>query len=554
MKGEIPVPKRQRNLHFKCRVAIATGFLTVVLSLPAWSGESGCVTDVLRELTEIPLARLQHALENSLPEFLKSRRWFGGKSQPIDTVRTLDLVSIPSEGQNFLLTITQVKYKNGLSEKYAIPVAVAYGKEAESLRISHPKEIVATLSDGGIVYDPSGMPQFGRGLLSLITDRKTIPGNKGQWTLSGETLSSAGDLKNLKALEFKSLKGEQSNTSTIIGQNAISKIIRRLEEGANPDVEITRFLTERAHFRNSPELLGSLVLKGKDGSTIDLGVLQKFVPRAKDAWSDSLNAIHEQFNEGLKLDSPAFEDFLKDVDKLGVRTAELHNALSVDRVDPNFSPIPMTLEWQKSLNNALKRDAEDIVELLNSRLKDLPAAAQNDAKRVIREASNLKQRLEWLNSHPVGTELTRAHNDYHLGQVLKTENNDFVILDFEGEPARALAERRKKVSPLRDVAGMLRSYHYAVNHEYLKRGSPPQMKRAVEDWYDKVADRFWRAYKETAKNSGFLPKASTDAQGLLDVFLLEKGMYELKYELNNRPDWAAIPIQGLLKILQHGKQ
>ncbi len=370
---------------------------------------------------------------------------------------------------------------------------------------------------------------------------------------------------------------EQSNSSIVYGDHIFLKLYRKLEEGMNPDVEITRFLTERQRFPHIPPFAGSLEYRRAGREPQVLALALGMVRNDGDAWIWALRevrAFYERVLEegttpaGLAMPgllepgeaSPLLgkivgEPFTARARQLGVRTAEMHRALAAaDADDAAFAPEPLGAEDQRRLGEGVRASAENLAAVLRERAETIAGASRALAAALPEEMPRIAQLAEEIAAHPVDAAKTRTHGDYHLGQVLNT-GGDFVLIDFEGEPQRSLAWRKEKRSPLRDVAGMLRSFHYAA-HSGL--GDFPEQRASLEPWAElwsqAAGNAFLTAWLETAAGAPFLPATSAEVRRLLDAFLLEKALYEVGYEINNRPDWVAIPIRGVMQILRAGEQ
>ncbi len=391
--------------------------------------------------------------------------------------------------------------------------------------------------------------------------------------------ASAAWKKREEALTLHSRTGsaEQSNTSILFGNKLILKLFRRLQPGENPDVEVGRFLTEKSQFPQIATYLGDIAITHPWGDRTTVAMLQKIVANEGDGWQWLLRELEDWLVQISSRDAivpspeagsvamftqeliateslPLAEKTLEAAELLGRRTAELHLALAKATEDPAFLPEPITSE-------ELRRDAQRVEAQLHSALRALKErmSALEDAT-TDRAATLLSKRAELLARAGAITSLTpaglriRIHGDYHLGQTLRTPGGDFVLIDFEGEPARPLAERRRKQSPLKDVAGMLRSFSYAaaaaLDGLRTSRGEelPGSLTVWAESWERAAASRFVRGYRTAiAANPRLLPPED-EAQALLEVYLLEKALYEMQYELNNRPAWLSIPLTGILSL------
>jgi maltose alpha-D-glucosyltransferase/alpha-amylase len=379
------------------------------------------------------------------------------------------------------------------------------------------------------------------------------------------------------ALEPAVLGGEQSNTSIRYGDRLMLKLFRRAEDGVNPDFEITAFLTE-AGFTHVPRVAGALEYQGDQGGPVTLGILQAFVPNEGDAWQFTVDSIGRYYERVLALpaETPAgvadaalvdladaeppplarelIATYLDSARLLGQRTAELHLALSgSDRA--SFAPEPFTLFYQRSLYQSMRNLTLQVFELLGRRAADLPDDTRDKAAALLRAKPALLRRFHDIVDGRIAAMRTRHHGDYHLGQVLWT-GRDFVIFDFEGEPARSLSTRRIKRSALRDVAGMIRSFDYAA-HTGLTRMAARGLSRPGADlapwaacWQAWVSAAFLRAYLDTAGTAVFVPGERQELDRLLTIYLLEKAVYELGYELNNRPEWVRLPLEGISRLVE----
>jgi maltose alpha-D-glucosyltransferase/alpha-amylase len=375
------------------------------------------------------------------------------------------------------------------------------------------------------------------------------------------------------------LRGEQSNTSVMFGSDFIFKLFRRVEVGVNPDLEIGQFLTTKG-FQHAAPVAGMLEYRRDNGDSITMGILQQYVPNEGDAWRYTLDELSRYYEKAstnptalteaiipnaslltlLKEDVPTLAQeyigtYLEEARLLGMRTGELHLALGSDSEDPNFAPEPFTDFYRRSLYQSMVGLANQNLPLLRQRYKTLPEPLQAVAKTFLEMEPTLRQRFQPIRERKIKAMRIRCHGDYHLGQVLYT-GKDFIIIDFEGEPARPLNVRRLKDSPLRDVAGMLRSFHYAAFSSLVGQsaGIRPEDFAALEPWAKFwqmwVSITFLKAYLSVTKEALFLPPFLEDLQVLLDAYVIQKAIYELGYELNNRPDWTGIPLNGIRQVLE----
>jgi maltose alpha-D-glucosyltransferase/alpha-amylase len=530
---------------------------------------------------EVFSGRALGTLTAALQQWLPSRRWFRGKARSVASVTIRERITVPVGEDNAFLLLFQVSYSDGEPELYVVPLACALGEKAESVSRDWPQLILAHISlhrsgENGVLYDAIVSQEFCRALLALTSQHQTVSGQSGD--LEAEPTGVLRRVRREQGLDIDAQvsKAEQSNSSIIYGGSIILKFFRRLDAGINPELEIERFLSAR-HFPHSPALAGALEYHNHDGHTSTMAVLTTFIPGCHDAWEDTLSALQGFYQKVQSLpakqrQAPSISDasqairggaplpqkpadligsYMADAATLGRRTAALHLTLASDAADPAFRPEPWTPAAQRALFESLDGLALQNLQLLQERLPKLPPASRTPAERVLEEESHIRQRLQRIAQKPVGAVRIRTHGDYHLGQVLH-HGPDFLIIDFEGEPAVALEERRAKQSALRDVAGMIYSFFYAANSALR---NPPGT-RASETriawaryWSVWVGTSFLRAYLETAGSAPFIPADQTALKVMLDVELLRKAIYELGYELNNRPDWLNISCQVLLDLL-----
>ena len=372
----------------------------------------------------------------------------------------------------------------------------------------------------------------------------------------------------------KLLGAEQSNTSILFGETFIFKLYRRSDAGIHPDLEVVRFLTEKAGFPHIPAYAGALDYRREQDPPVVLGLMQHFIPNQGEAWQFFLDPAKRYFERvlvrslaeesppaapqsliaavGTELPAPLDEVLsgmtLEMSELLGRRTAELHLALGRGR-DEAFAPEDFSSLYQRALFQAMQNQARQELRQLQRAASSLPPALQGEARRVLDLQPEILARMQAITASKLAAKRIRIHGDYHLGQVLFT-GHDFVIFDFEGEPARPLSERRIKRSPMRDVAGMLRSFQYLAYTALRARTAARQQDTDAllpwaDRWYQFVSVAFLRGYLDAMAGSDLLPGAPEQLEQLLVPYLLEKAVYELGYELNNRPDWLLIPLRGI---------
>lgn len=494
------------------------------------------------------LTRLQ---QDELREFLQHRRWFGAKGRRPASIRIATAVPLRWETLRAAIAIIEVEFDAGRVERYQLPLAV----RREQADGPAPRAVLAQLEserERGVLFDATEDPIFRRQLGAALEHSATFEDGGTRWVAEpvGEGAAGLGAI-----VDTKVVASEQSNTSIIYGDRAILKVFRRLEAGENPDVEISRFLTLHTDFRNSPPLLGTLRLAAVDGTSSVTGMLQQFLPGSTDAWRAALESSRPWFTAPAEHRRP--NPFRADAERLGTITRELHEALASRPAydDPAFAPVSITPADLARWSDEVRQMAEDALTLLQERLdaRALPADRVPEATVVARRRKDYLAHIATmgeLTGDALGLAL-RHHGDYHLGQVLRTADGDFMIIDFEGEPARPLAERRAPHSPMRDVAGMLRSFAYAAATLAIEARNelPPRvLEPRAHHWEREAREAFLAGYLGDA-HAAFLPASRHASEQLLALFETEKVFYELSYELNNRPDWIWIPLRGISKLL-----
>jgi maltose alpha-D-glucosyltransferase/alpha-amylase len=536
------------------------------------------------------------ALEQLLPGYLMKVRWFGGKARQIASVQLTSTIPLPSQQLKPYVANIRVSYDDGGRQTYVLPLDYAQGKRGEEIQSESPQAVIARFEvrgTDGMLYDASQDKAFASLLLESIKKGATFGDDECSlvaWPTAAFT-QVLGD--GTEQVEPKIMKAQQSNTSIAYGGRAILKMFRRLEEGTSPDLEIGRFLGEKG-FEHTPPLAGALEFKTQDSDEpLTLAILQGFVSNQGDAWEYTLDSLEGYYDaaassgaddvpqtpqgnhllEALDEEVPvsvsdALGPYLDSARLLGRRTAEMHLALSSDASDPAFAPEPFTSEYLRTRYQSVSGLTEQAFKVLANQAANLPDETRNQAREVMQGRERILARFEALLQGQVQSRFeaiaqgqidavrTRVHGDYHLGQVLWT-GSDFVIIDFEGEPVRSLRERREKHSPLKDVTGMLRSFHYAAYAAMFSRITKgvvaSEDQGGIEGWADAwhkwVSVAYLKEYLDIASPGHFLPRNPADLRTLFDIYLLEKAVYELIYELNNRPDWVRIPLQGVRELV-----
>jgi maltose alpha-D-glucosyltransferase/alpha-amylase len=562
-----------------------------------WFALTAAPPDPLREIAAEPPPALDWAgglkdllvegrgdLERALPAILRRRPWFAGASRVVESAEIVDALPVTEDGW---LVLVRTDYTEGETDVYALTVALAEGKLAEDLAGQSPAAVLARVQAEGrtaILYDAVYDRAFGGALLDLMGRR----GAKGE----------GGDLEGWSVKEVRKSRSprpehpvgpyyvsDQRTTSLTYGSRFVLRLLRRLEEGVNSEIEMARFLTERAGYTHTPAVLGALDYRPARGGAQTVAFLHAFVPHEGDAWRfthDDLGRYFERVlarsaggspisppqatTEGLvelagrDIPPPAREaigTYLDSAALLGQRTAELHLALASDEIDPAFAPEAYSTLHQRSVAQSMRNLARQVLGRLRRQARSLPEATRAEAQRVLQLETEILRGLKVPFERRSTGLRTRYHGNHHLGQVLYT-GKDFVLLAFEGEPGRSVADRRIKRSPLRDVASMIRSFHYATAHVFAGRVSSGSLRKedlpALEPW-----GQFWRVwvsvaflkrYLETAGAAPFLPSTREELQDALNAYRLEKALAELGFELEHRRDWVRFPLQGILDLVE----
>jgi maltose alpha-D-glucosyltransferase/alpha-amylase len=501
---------------------------------------------------------LQAFEQTAAPNFLQSRRWFAAKGRSISKA-TVDDFAVLREGAQgrFILLVLAVHLSNGETQSYFTPLAAGFEADGDESLLPFALARVRRAARTGLLYDADASPDFGAAILDALRrgdSLKTSHGGVFQFRpsplLAGEEAVDAGSIRRMGA--------EQSNSSLNLDDRMALKIYRRLQSGPNPEIEICGFLTGVAGFQNTPVTLGYVEHIDASGEATAVALLQRFVRNQGDAWSWTLNVLMRVMDTMAftNADLPGaldegFEAYAPHVKRLGMRTGELHKALATPTDDPAFAAEPLRLEdVLESVADALRRAM-----LAFARLEQLDSHTAESVALLARQLLGRKAEclalIESLAVEPVGAIKTRIHGDYHLGQVLVVKD-DIVIIDFEGEPARPLSERRAKSTPLRDVASMLRSFAYAVATARRRMaGRLPELRAGLSKELIQFSQIFVEAYMETVKGSPVWIEDVGTRRRLLLLHMLSKAFYEIDYEAGNRPDWIDIPIEGVLGLLDY---
>lgn len=506
--------------------------------------------------------KLRSQLEKgALPRFVAAQRWYGAKGEAVRRVVISDYVEWENKDDNWLVALISIETAAGEPISCFLPLSLAW-EDGDSERL-HAMSITSVAkvrhqSHLGILGDAFADETFCRALVQAIGAGLTLRCENGVIRFSPTSAHAALVGTTSATLPVRPAARQGSNTAVVLGDQLFLKGYRHLQIGTHPELEIGRFLTEKAKFPNMAPVVGAVEYVDSDGGCMTLALLQGYVGNQGDCWSYTLDYLERFLEECRAAVTPpvpaeqAHGAYLVLMRTLGQRTGELHNALATVTGDPAFDPEPVTDADLAAWALQVQAEAAATLDQLDRRQEGLADTARALAQTVLAQRHALRDRLQACISGHLDAVKTRYHGDYHLGQVLLAKN-DVVITDFEGEPICPLAERRRKHSPLRDVAGMLRSFNYAAHTAVAQDSaerpeSLPRLELLMRDWEAEVGRVFLTAYDETVHGSGLLATSAT-LRGLLDLFLLEKALYEVRYELDNRPNWVAIPLRGILVLL-----
>jgi len=542
--------------------------------------------DFTTDWKEVLAPRRARQLQGALTRFLSLQRWFSGRDRRVSAVAITDLIPVE---RDIVIALVRVDYAEGESDTYNIPLGVSAEADAEEWWMANRQHSVVALlrqrGDGDtlVLRDASGDERFARIMLGSVTKRRALTGTSGRVVAErGRNLPELA--RRPDDLGVRVLRGEQSNSSAIFDDQIVMKLFRKLEPGENPDAEIGRYLTDQAGFVHTAPLLATLTYAGTS-STAErqtLAVFHRFIPNQGDAWEFTLDELGRFHEQALTQGEPDFGalcpgdllrpgepppaivammgGYLQSVHRLGERIAQLHTALA-EPTDAAFGPEPFTRLYQRSLFEGFRTQTRASFQALRRQAATLPDDVKPLATELLSRQGDVLNKFESIRKQLIDVSRIRVHGDLHLGQVLYT-GQDFVIIDFEGEPARPAAERRIKRSAMSDVAGMLRSFDYAtetamrqtVERGLVQEGSPGEAHLAKWSrlWRAWAQAELLKAYRDCAFGQPFFPDDLDDAEILVSCYVLDKAIYEVRYELGSRPSWVPIPLRGVLNLLDTG--
>ncbi|HYO26477.1 MAG TPA: putative maltokinase, partial [Lacipirellulaceae bacterium] len=556
------------------------------------------VVDGVSRWDDLLNGRSLHRLREALEPYLKQHRWFAGKARVLQDVRLVDTFAVTGadSGQSVMLLLVAASYAQGEPETYVAPVAMLPQEEARVLLAEHPQAGILRLPPSGdqgerVLCEVAATGELWKSLALLMRDGRELPGRHGK--LRGIPTTALADMWDDSVLEQRPAVhgGEQSNTTARLDGRFVLKMYRRITPGVNPDFEVGRQLTEDRPEAPIPRVGGAMEYRTDDARVMTVAILHEYVENVSDAWTYTLEELGRfaervqavdlssvaaaaatpgltaaellqapsplqlRHAEPSELAQATVGSYLLSAEQLGRRTAELHCALAATAGGAAFEPERFTRRYQRGLYQSMRSQARTTLGMLSAQVGRLPEELQAPAREMLARQRDVLGRFGGLLTGRIDAARIRCHGDLHLGQVLFT-GKDFVIIDLEGEPERPVSERRIKASPLRDVAGMLRSFHYAA-HAAL-RGWAPSLVSEQHDFSREAWAEFWtswasaaflRTYLAGAVGGGFLPDDEGQLETLLSTYLMEKALYELRYELNNRPAWVTIPLAGIRQLV-----
>jgi len=544
---------------------------------PAWN-----------ELLQVPG---KTALEPRLSQYLSDRHWLATDARRIRTINIVEAIKLQCQTQTACWLIVRVDFLDAEPETYALTLALAQGENATAILARSPLHVIARLESDppAVLYDALIDPDFCRSVLEMVMAQKGLSSLSGELTTMALPVPvPSADARVEATWEPDLTHSEQGRSLVVYGNQLVMKFCRKTESGINPDLELGRFLAKRGTQTQVPPVVGWVEYRRwGDEEPMTLGILRRYLPGVEDAWQYTVDAVGQFFERAMashvrpewmslnidtmfnadscelpQLASDTIDTYLELAHQLGVHTAELHMALASDPDDPAFAPEPFTSHYQRSIYQSMRTQTIRTMVELKSALSELPAELQPDARQLLDREDEIMQRYRRLLNGRINAARIRCHGDYQLNNVLFT-GRDFALVDFEGESRTAFSERRIKHSPLFDVTTMLRSFHYAVYSALYGYASRPGSTSAVvrpQDielmetwaryWYAWVGTTFLKSYQDATRDTLFPPKTYDELRTLGEAYLLSKACREIAYELKNRLHWLAVPVRGLLQMLE----
>ncbi|MBI3758327.1 MAG: putative maltokinase, partial [Deltaproteobacteria bacterium] len=531
-------------------------------------------------------------LERVLPDYLRQCHWLEDKADQVRTARITDVIPLSDKTRGAHIALVEVEFTEGEAETFALPLAFAENHRAHHITASAPQAVIATVKQNGsggererIIFDATAEAEFARELIDVMQRRRDPQGDVGHLTaqIASEFRNSSARKRNTGELEPRLLRFDHTNASIALGDQMIVKLFRRLEHGESPDLEVGRFLSNQVSFARSPQLIGSIDYHTPQNGPYTMAVLHKFVPNQGDAWEYSRGELGRYFERAATRamphePTPAFSKLI-DVEApdddvtgmigayldaarlMGRRTAELHLALASRPDNIEFAPEVCLPSWHRATYQSMRNIAGHALRRLNIKRRTLDEASAPIAERILAHPERIESRFVAFLKQKMSVKRIRCHGNLHLGQILYT-GNDFVIIDFHGEPARPLSDRRRKRTATRDLATMLRSFHraaYGALADQTRGGGLgdrdfPSMERWARQWQMWTSWAFLREYLAVADGSSFVPRDRNELMVLLDALILERALYELGRELGREhgppSQWAGIALHSIEQIIE----
>ncbi len=479
----------------------------------------------------------------ALESFMPTKRWYSAKD---DTIKAVGIEAVaPIDGKT-TFAVVKVELNGGDAPMFVIPLRAAFGERAKAV---DEKAVICSI-ENGVVFDAAGESDFSAGVLDLMAKDAAVDVGNGLTFKASATAKGKALIESVAGLPQKMMGVEQSNTSLIVGKKIMLKIYRRVAYGENPEIVTSSFLTETAGFENTPAYLGKAELTSADGKILGVGILQAFVANDGDGWGYTMKYLQSVFAKAKSGEAVNHANYLKTAALLGRRTAEMHKAFAKG-TDKVFAPAPVSPADLTDWTAQVVAQADRTIAVAKANVAPLTGDMCRKVETLIARRDAIVERIKALVPANVKCMKTRFHGDYHLGQVV-VANGDFFLLDFEGEPLRPIAERQIKHCVLKDVAGMVRSFDYAAFGSvlmFVDEADRPQMLPVAAEWQKQATEAFLNGYFQNMAGCASLPDNAEDTQKLLDLFVLEKALYEVIYEVANRPDWLAIPMNGLSRLI-----
>lgn len=504
-----------------------------------------------------------------LEPYIVQQRWYGGKASVLKYIEIADYFKIENDNDLFYGVIIEVNFKEAFVQQYFLPIGLVKEKDF----VDH--KIISRINfngEKGYLVDAILLESFRAEIFEKIVEGEKYRYDKVEYRRGRKCNDHAYE-------SSKFLNAEQSNTSIVFNKKYILKFFRRVFTDQNPDYEISKYLTNKGYFHNTPGYCGSITLKFSDKNIMTLALMQELVRNQGDAWEYFIEKIEESYAHlsNMDVDVSNYEilpkykqiqladinqdlfkwfdkDIFEDVEKLALRTAEMHISLGMERINAGFTPTTYTYDYTVWLKNRLMYMLDNRINLLENNLHKLDGIMVEMAHYLLEHKKEVKKRFLDFDESRLKSERIRVHGDYHLGQVL-VQDRDFFIIDFEGEPESTIRDRKVKQPPLKDIAGMFRSFNYALyatifNNQDKYEHSLEDLFHTAEVIYSNMVGVFLNTYIHKVQNNNLNIGYINEIEFLLEYCLLEKAIYELGYELNARPRWSIIPLKGIINILK----